>query len=230
MISLPRSFALAFAQLSDPRVLGLLVKSALITLVLVAAIGAGGFALISGSLSRFAEGMPFVEAAGAVIALVLAALSMWLVWRLVAMAVLQYFADDVIAAVEDRYYPGLAPRDVPMAQQVRQASRGALRALIANLVALPVALALLVTGVGTAILFAIVNGWLLGRELQDMVWLRHAPADAKAPLSWLTRFLLGLAVVGLLTVPFLNLLAPFLGAAAATHLIHRAAAQQGTVR
>jgi uncharacterized protein involved in cysteine biosynthesis len=43
-------------------------------------------------------------------------------------------------------------------------------------------------------------------------------------LSGIDRALLGGAVAGLLTIPFVNLLAPLLGAAAATHLVHRARA------
>ena len=94
--------------------------------------------------------------------------------------------------------------------------------MLANLIALPFAIALLVTGIGTAILFWAVNGWLLGRELQDMVWLRHAEASqSKPPIGFGTRFALGGFIAILLTVPFVNLLAPVIGAAAATHLVHR---------
>lgn len=91
--------------------------------------------------------------------------------------------------------------------------------------ALPVALVLLVTGVGPPLVFLLVNAVLLGRELQDMVWLRHRhDPQAAAPLTGVNRALLGGAVAGLMTVPFVNLLAPLLGAAAATHLVHRAKA------
>ena len=61
---------------------------------------------------------------------------------------------------------------------------------------------------------------LLGRELSDMVALRHAglaiPGLLDADRCWAASSLL------LLTVPLLNLLAPVLGAAMATHLVHRA--------
>jgi uncharacterized protein involved in cysteine biosynthesis len=81
---------------------------------------------------------------------------------------------------------------------------------------------LLFTGVGPALLFWLVNAVLLGRELQDMVWLRHRHgADEPAPVGRAQRFLLGGAVAAMLALPFVNLLAPILGAAAATHLIHR---------
>jgi uncharacterized protein involved in cysteine biosynthesis len=94
--------------------------------------------------------------------------------------------------------------------------------VLVNLVALPFALTLLVTGVGTALLFWAVNAMLIGRELQDMVWLRHRrDAADPAPVTRGERFLLGGAIAALLAVPGANLLAPLLGAAAATHLILR---------
>ena len=62
----------------------------------------------------------------------------------------------------------------------------------------------------------------LGRELQDMVWLRHRPSpDSPPPLSGVERLLLGGVIAVLLTVPVANFVAPFLGAACAVHLIHR---------
>ena len=89
------------------------------------------------------------------------------------------------------------------------------------LAALLFALLLLATGIGTALLFWAVNAWLLGRELMDMAWLRHRPSrDAAPPLGGLTRLALGGIVAAMLLVPFVNLLAPVLGAAAATHLVH----------
>jgi uncharacterized protein involved in cysteine biosynthesis len=160
---------------------------------------------------------------GALVGLVLAIIGGWLLFRVVALAVLQFFADDVVLAVEARHYPQAAAtaRKLSLSQDARNAVAGLLRAVIANLIALPVALLLLVTGVGTALLFWAVNAWLLGRELQDMAWLRHrTDPNAAPPLGVLTRFALGGIVAALLLVPFVNLLAPVLGAAAATHLVH----------
>ena len=99
---------------------------------------------------------------------------------------------------------------------------GAGRALLFNLLALPVALVLFVTGVGAPLVFLLVNAVLLGRELQDMVWPRHRPSkDAPAPLRGIERLMLGGVTAFLLTVPVVNFIAPFLGAACAVHLIHR---------
>ena len=47
-----------------------------------------------------------------------------------------------------------------------------------NLLMTPVYVALLVSGVGTAAAFFVVNAWLLGRDLTDMVAARHMDAAA----------------------------------------------------
>lgn len=231
-LSIPQAFALAFAQIGDRKVVGLLVKSILISVVLaivlgavlVAALGWGAGALFG--LDYEAQ-VPGVGVAMMALLGLVGLIAAWLAWRIVAIAVLQFYADDVVALVEAKHYPGLSPRDLPMAEQVSIAVRGAVRALVANLIALPFALVLVFTAIGPAIVFLLVNGFLLGRELQDMVWVRHQRDGAGAPLGLASRFLLGLSVAGLLAVPVLNLLAPFLGAAAATHLVHRAALRQG---
>jgi uncharacterized protein involved in cysteine biosynthesis len=109
----------------------------------------------------------------------------------------------------------------------------AARGLIVNIAVLPAYILLLVTGVGSALLFLLVNGWLIGRDLQDMVLARHrAPGEKlvsvarQGGLPGGERFALGLIVTLLLLVPFVNLLAPVLGAAMATHRVHRQAAVQ----
>ena len=222
MSRLPSAFALALAQLADPRVLKVLAKSLLVTLTIFAALALALWRGLSSALERFAEG--FGAELGALAAIVLAVIAGWLLFRIVALAVLQFFADDVVLAVEARHYPAAvaSARQLPFREDLRNALGGAARAVVANLVALPFALVLLVTGVGTALLFWAVNAWLLGRELEDMAWLRHRHArDAPSPVGAATRFMLGGIVAALLLVPFVNLLAPVLGAAAATHLVHR---------
>lgn len=65
------------------------------------------------------------------------------------------------------------------------------------------------------------NGWLLGREFLTAAARRHVDADAAAELRRrhaVAATLMGSAVMVLLTVPVLNIAAPVLAAAAATHL------------
>jgi uncharacterized protein involved in cysteine biosynthesis len=220
MIDVPSAFARALGQLGDRRVFAVLAKSMGITLAIFAAAGIALWRGMARVVEHYAAGYGEL---GGLIGIVLAIIGGWLLFRVVALAVLQFFADEIVLAVEARHYPQAAAsaRKLPFAEDARNAAAGLLRAVLVNLVALPVALLLLVTGVGTALLFWAVNAWLLGRELTDMVWLRHRTGrDALLPLDALTRLALGGIVAAMLLVPFVNLLAPVLGAAAATHLVH----------
>ena len=221
-MSLVRALSLSVGQLADPAILRVLAKTALISLVIFAGLGVGLYFAIEATLIWLGG-----EDAGGFGALVAAAgmlVAAWLLFRVVALFVLQFFAEDVVRAVEARHYPDAATsvRDLPLREEIRNGLRSFGRTLGFNLLALPVAAALLVTGVGTALVFWFVNAVLLGRELQDMVWLRHRhDVHEVAPIGALTRFALGGLVAALLLVPFVNLVTPVLGAATAAHLVHR---------
>ncbi|GAA4642335.1 EI24 domain-containing protein [Pontixanthobacter gangjinensis] len=222
MKNIPTALTLALAQLTDPRIIRVLSKTILVTLAIFAG---AGFALWL-ALDRYLVGWigESSEELGAIVAIVVVLLGGWLLFRIVALAVLQFFADKVIMAVEARHYPDLVQhaRSIPWREELANSARGVVRTLLANGAALIVAIPLFFTAIGPAIVFWAVNGWLLGRELQDMVWLRHrASAQDTQPLSLATRFLFGGIIAALLAVPFLNLLAPIIGAAGATHLVHR---------
>ena len=226
MTELPRAFALALGQLSDPAILRVLAKSLLATLAIFAALGVLAWQGLSAALADYAAGY---EGLSGLIAIALTVIGGWLLFRVVALAVLQFFADDVVRAVERRHYSAAAAvPNLAFSAELTASAWGLLRTLAVNAVVLPVALLLLVTGVGAALLLWVANAWLLGRELTEMVWLRHRGAeDELAPVSGLSRFLLGGIVAALLIVPFVNLLAPVLGAAAATHLVHRGRVVRG---
>jgi uncharacterized protein involved in cysteine biosynthesis len=262
MTELPRAFALSLGQLSDPAMRRVLGKSLLATLAIFAALGLAAWQGLSAVTVRYVSGY---EGLSALVAALLTVIGAWLLFRVVALAVLQFFADDVVRAVERRHYSAAASKpDLPFWAELAASARSLLRVLAVNAVALPLALVLLVTGVGTALLLWAANAWLLGRELTEMVRLRHraaavlpssseegpgvvssyatsgstppptpsskeegADAAAPIPVSGLTRFLLGGIVAALLIVPLVNLLAPVLGAAAATHLVHGARGMRG---
>lgn len=227
MGSVVTSLLLALGQLADPRVLRILLKSLAVTLVLFSAVAIGGWYALDWALTEAGLGdrlFAGAESLRTVASLVLALMGLWLAWRIIAIAVVGFFADEVVLAVEQRHYAqaALTARDLPVTEQLSTSLRAALRALLINLIALPFALVLLATGVGTALLFWLVNAILVGRELQEMVWLRHRRGKSDpAPVSRSERFALGGAIAALLALPGFNLIAPVLGAAAATHLIHR---------
>lgn len=221
MISLSTSLARAFGQLGDPAIIRVVVKSVVISLAIFAV---GGGALLYGLYHGLVSlGLAFSGEISVIAAIILTVVAGWLLFRIVALAVLQFFADEIVAAVEARHYPEHAAsvRKVPRREEIAQALRSAARAVAINALALPFALALLVTGMGTALLFWAVNGWLLGRELMEMIWLRHRhDPQMQAPLDAVQRFQLGGVIAAMMLVPFLNLIAPVIGAASATHLVH----------
>lgn len=223
----------AARQLFDPAVVRVLAKSLGIT---IAVFALAGVALFYGLRAGFAYwGWDDGGFASATAAVLIAALGFWFLFRVVAIAVLQFFADEVVAAVEAKHYPAAArtARPQPFRQDVTNAMRGITRAVGYNLLALPIAIALLFTAIGPAVVFLLVNAVLLGRELTDMAWFRHCEGDrGKTPVAKSDRVMLGGAVAGLMLIPGLGLLAPVIGAAAGTHVTHRAMAraQQGGVQ
>ncbi|MBO9624241.1 MAG: EI24 domain-containing protein [Sphingomonas sp.] len=224
-----QAFFLSLGQLTDRPIAIVLLKSLLVTVLLFAAAGVGlWFALdwaadiVEPWLGVHDEGNIFASLA----TLLLFLLAWWLLFRAIAVAVVGLFADEVVAAVEARHYPAAhaRARAVPLGQSVAMGLRSAGRLIGVNLLLSPLYLVLLVTGVGTALAFFLVNAWLLGRDLGDMVAARHLP-HAELP-AWRKqtgprRFALGAVGTGLFLVPLLNLVAPVLGAAMATHAFHR---------
>ncbi|ATW02527.1 cysteine biosynthesis protein [Sphingopyxis sp. BSNA05] len=218
------AFTRALAQLTDRAILKILLKVILLTLLLFALFGVAAY---FGLLWLFAwlgwsDGGFAAAAAAAIIAIMTGVL----LFRIVAIFVLNIFSDDIVDAVERRYYPGRAESAKPpgYGAGMRMGLASAARALGYNILAIPLYVLLLVTGVGVPIAFFAINAILLGRDLQDMVAARHASDHQSLATEWslpkAKRFVLGLAAALLLAIPFVNFLAPVLAAAMATHLVH----------
>jgi CysZ protein len=223
-----RALSLSLQQLGDPAIIWVFVKSFALTLIIFVGLGAGavfGARALVEAWGWGAEG-GFAAAATAALAAFVAA---WLLFRAVAMPVMTLFADEIVAAIEAKHYPEAAKsaRPVSVALGVWMALGSIARLTGANLIALPLYLLLIVTGIGPLILFVLINAWLLGRDLGEMVAARHL--DGTARRDWLRvtrgeRGLMGLIVTGLFVLPFVNFIAPIMGAAMATHLFHGKAA------
>ena len=212
-----QALMLSFQSLSDRRVAAVLVKIIFLTIVSIVILGIGlWFALqrVFGWLNVNDDGFWSGLLSGAMIILFSI-----LLFRVVAVAMTWVFADDIIDAVEDRHYPRQAAfgKRPSLGAGVRMAMRSIMRVLGYNLLALPLYLLLLFTGVGTAIAFLLINALLLGRDLEDMLIARHG---AKGAMNKLPRLMLGLiGTVGML-VPLVNFLVPILATATAVHLVH----------
>lgn len=222
-----QSLANALGQLGDKRIMLILLKSLAITLAILL-IG-GGVALFS--LYKLLSGWDAIGNAevSALAAAALTILAGWLLFRIIALGVMQFFADEVVAAVEAQHYAEHGEA-LPFRQDVQNSLKSMGRALLFNLLALPVAALLIFTAIGPGIVFLLVNAVLLGRELTDMCWLRLCAGCRLSPeelaVSKGEKFLLGATIAGLMLIPLANFLAPIIGAAAGTHLVHLKRARQ----
>jgi CysZ protein len=209
----------AFPQIFRPAARAVLIKSLALTLLIFAGFGAGlwfGLRAVFDWMGWTGTTGGLAEAAAATILTLGAA---WLLFRAVAIAVLGLFGDAIVEAVERESYPDAAMRAkaVSLVRGLRLALRSVLRTIGWNLVALPFYIALLVTGVGTLVLLLVVNGYLLGRDLSEMVQARHPDLPA-IPSS--TRMAMGLISALMFLIPVANLLAPIWSAAMAVHVLH----------
>ncbi|MHC0053401.1 EI24 domain-containing protein [Actibacterium sp. D379-3] len=222
-------FTRALGQLSDPRFRRVLWRGIALTVALLIgvtalfALGVGW--LMPASITVWGIGevdwLNEVFSVAAVVAMIY--LSSFLMVP-VASAFTGFFLDDVAAAVDDRYYPGLPPAlQIGLYDTIRDSINffGVLVAV--NIVAL--ALSFFV-GPFAPVLFWVVNGYLLGREYFQMVAMRRLGRAGASALRrkhageiWLAGTLMAIP----LSVPLLNLLIPVLGVATFTHLYYRLA-------
>ncbi len=224
---MPAAFILAFAQLWDAPIRRVLLRALLLTLLLFAGLAWGVFKGIS---MVETAGWPawlrdfWAAGAGEAAAFLLSMLLTWLGFTSIATAVMAMWQDEIIIAVETRYYPNAKGHALGFGVEMAMGGRAAIRVALINLLLLPAYLLLLVTGIGPLILFIIANGWALGREYLEAVAARHvALGESRAwpgEHKW-DSWGIGIATAGLYAVPVLNLVAPVMGAMMATHIFHR---------
>lgn len=224
------NFFRAIGDLADPRMIGILVRSLAVTLLLFLMMGVGIAWALEGTdpcgWIGAEQSCRLGLSASGLGAILLTIAAIWLLFPAVALGVITAYSDRIVAVVEARHYPAAhgAARPPGVTDGLLLGLRSTGRLLVYNLVALPLYLLLLVTGVGTLIAFLIVNGIAIGRDFGEMVAVRHG--DRAARRAWLTasrgdRALIGIFVAALFLVPVANLLAPIIGAATTAHLFHR---------
>jgi CysZ protein len=214
-----RALSLAFQQLPDPAFRRILVLGIGLSLVVFAALGAltvVGFHYIPPTRWHWLDDL--VAFGGAVGFLV----SMWLLFPAVVSVFIGLLLDDVAEAVERRHYPQDPPGVAPsMALSAVLSLRLMIVLIVLNILVLPLYVVALFVPFLSLAIFLVLNGYLMGREYFELVATRHmTPRDAKAlRRAWRGRvFVAGLIIAGLFSVPFLNLLAPILGAAFMMHV------------
>jgi uncharacterized protein involved in cysteine biosynthesis len=212
------AFLKAIGQLRDPAIRRIVWFSLLIAAVIFVLLWAAvGFVFTQTTLFQTGWLEGIVDVLGGLATVVLT----WLLFPAVVTLAMGFFLEDVAETVERRYYPLLpAARRQPVDEVVLGTLKFLGVTVALNIAAL---LFLLVPPVFPFVFFGI-NGYLLGREYFEVAALRRCEPDAALALRRQHRrqvFLAGLVITALLTVPFVNLLAPVVGTAAMVHLFHR---------
>lgn len=216
-----RAFSLALASLSDRTIFAILLKSIAITAIIFILLGGVlWFGIDWLASSWLGDGDGWVASAAAIASVIMTILSWWLLFRLIAITVIWFFADDIVEAVEKKHYPVAAVmgRRPGIGASASLAVRSLLRVIGYNALAIPFYLLLLVTGVGAPLVFLLVNALLLGRDLEDMLGFRHGRAHKHMRKA--DRLILGAAGTAGMMIPFVNLLVPVIATSMAVHLMH----------
>ena len=213
------AFELAFRQLGDRKLRGVIWQSLLLSLVLqIAIVALAWWGLQSLALFSWEWENRVVRWLGGGAVTVLALM----LYPASFGVVVSIFLEKIADIVESEYYPQLGPaHGIPVWTGVWTGIVFLLVLLALNFVMLPFyLLALFVAGLG-AVLFYGINGWLTGRMYYEQVALRRRnPADVKAwrraniGMLWMT----GIVIVFMGTIPVLNLIVPVVGTAAMVHV------------
>ena len=220
------SFARAIAQIPDPRFQRVLWLGIGLTLALLV----GAYALILWAVQALSPETITLPGVGPITwvgdllgwgsLLLMLVLSIFLMVP-VASAITSLFLEDVAEAVEDRYYPQLAPVPRVGFWDGLRDTVNFLGVLIgANLLAL---VAYILLPFAAIFIFYGLNGYLLGREYFQVAAMRRIGHEGASQLRkahsgtiWLAGCLMAIP----LTFPLVNLVIPILGAATFTHLFH----------
>lgn len=214
-------------QLLHPRFRSVFIKS-----VLVAAITLVGlsFALNHYWPETFVTGWDWIDSFGDGLASAgfwtVVTLGSYLLFPGIVTMVMGLIVDQIATAVEEEYYPNrLGTRQVPYMEVFLSAAKLTLIMVILNLLALLpyIILFFMSAGIGSIILFVLLNGYLIGREYFEMVAIRHTSRKRVQELRVQNGnrvFIGGAITAGLFLVPFVNLVAPIIGAALMTHVFH----------
>jgi len=220
------SFFSALGQMGDPRFRRVILLGIILAFALLVAAYAGMLAFIQWSAGEEAI-LPLIgevrwldDLLSWSSLLVLTIMSMFLMVP-VASAITSMFLDDVARAVEDRHYPHLPPAKGTRFYDGLRDTINFLGILIgANLLAF--LLYALMPPLSPFIFWGL-NGFLLGREYFMLAAMRRIGRPAAKLLRKEysgTVWLAGILMTVPLSIPFLNLLIPVLGAATFTHLFH----------
>lgn len=146
----------------------------------------------------------------------------FLLFPAVVTMVVGLLLDRVADVVERRHYPELGEaREQPMLETLASTAKFAAIVVLLNLLVMPLYLILLIVPGANLLLYYLLNGYLIGREFYELAAFRRMSAVQANHVRKAYRgkvMLAGVILTFLMTVPFVNLLAPVLGAAFMVHV------------
>jgi CysZ protein len=194
----------AFAQTFSPALRRILLKSVALAILLLLVLGVVLQMIITGMASL---PQPFEMALAIATSLGLIAGAIYLMGPISSL-IAALFLDEVAEEVERTSFPAdPVGRTLPIAQSLLLSVKFFGLVLLVNFIAL---LVLLLPGINLAAFF-LANGYLLGREYFELAAMRYRPVAEAQALRRENRvrvFLAGLAIAGIVVVPFLNLITP----------------------
>jgi len=218
------SYVKAFGQLGDPRLMRPILYSfglAILSALLLLPVGYFCFEWLNETLMDWIDGgdswwMDAIEWSVRVLGWFIGLTVLFFGFGLMQTAYLGIFIDQVVEAATDLNRPGLTlypPPALPAA--VWSSARFLALSFFVNLMIMPLVLIGFLPPLPLGLIVQLIaNGYLLGKEFEDLVANRF-PTQPK--LSLLSRTTFGMVSAGLLLVPFVNFCAPVITAAAFTN-------------
>ena len=219
------SFTMAFGQLNDKRFLkpllyslGLSLLATLMALPLIYL----GFEWLNQAFLTWLEGgdswwMNTIEWSLRVLGILIILVIIFFAFGSVQTAFLGLFLDDVVTATRDKNHPTIQLGAPPPFSKSSWASAQFLTlSLSVNALILPIVLIGWFLPPLGLIVQLIANGYLFGKEYEDIIAIRFQTESRLDPLK---RTIFGTATAALFLVPVLNFVAPVISAAAFTNYI-----------
>ena len=215
-------FLISVSQLPDPAFRRVIIKSILLSvLVFIFLAIIVWFVLSETNFFTFWVFEAFADMFGGITAIVIS----WLLFPTLASFFITVFLEDIVEAVESRYYRNTLLEKInnPSATLIISLRFTAI-ALFLNILAIPFYFFTIWFPPLGIFVFYCLNSYLLGREYFELVALRHIKlkdiSSIRRSNSW-QLFLFGSVTTFLFTIPIINFLAPILGVAGMTHFFRK---------
>ena len=216
-----KPFLISISQLPQPVFRKVMLRAVLLSVFVFASLaGVVSYILSETSFFSFWLFEMIVDVLGGFAIIILT----WIFFPIVASFFITFFLEDIVEAVENRYFP-----DDSLAQPAKLSTSIAVSlrftsiTFLLNLLALPLYLLTIWFPPATVLIFYSLNGYLLGREYFELVALRHLDSKdialTRKAYKW-QLFFAGVMITFLFTIPIVNLFAPIISVAAITHIFN----------